>query len=159
VFRLRETLLAKSMAPLAAFDELRLYQLSKASSTAQFLERTVGLSPGDAQWTVTMARRLKAMPLTEAAWLAGTLTSGQVHAVVVNVSKAHRRAIHGRGSRSVGHHRAPRRQGHAKAMQSWSNYAQALLADDPQTSRRGRMSSSIPRPPAAVSCPTATSAR
>jgi hypothetical protein len=69
-------LLANTMAPLQAFDELRLYQLSKASSTQQFLERTVGLSPGDAHWTVMMARKLKAMPLTEAAWLAGTLTSG-----------------------------------------------------------------------------------
>ena len=81
VMHAREMLLATAMAPLQAFDELRLYQLSKASSTTQFLERCAGLSPGDAQWTVTLARRLKAMPLTEAAWLAGTLTSAQVQAV------------------------------------------------------------------------------
>ena len=38
VFRLRDALLAKAMAPLRSFDELELYQLSKASSTKQFLE-------------------------------------------------------------------------------------------------------------------------
>ena len=136
VFRLRETLLARTVAPLGAFDELRLYQLSKASSTAQFLERCAGLSPGDAQWTVTMARRLKAMPLTEAAWLAGTLTSGQVRAVVGNVTK-----------RTAEHYTAEEAavlaiiapldaKDTAKAMQSWAHYAEALLADDPDKPAR-----------------------
>ena len=37
VFQLREKLLAKSMEPLRAFDELMLYQLSKAASTVQYL--------------------------------------------------------------------------------------------------------------------------
>src|SRR4051794_11301870 len=76
VFRLREKLLAKTMAPLRAFDELMLYQLSKASSSVQFLERCAGLCPAEAGRSVSVARKLKAMPLTEAAWLAGTITSG-----------------------------------------------------------------------------------
>ncbi|MEO5838707.1 MAG: hypothetical protein ABIQ73_12945, partial [Acidimicrobiales bacterium] len=81
VLQAREMLLAMTMEPLRAFDELMLYRLSKASSTAQFLERCAGLAPADAQRSVTLARKLKAMPLTEAAWLDGTLTSGQVHAI------------------------------------------------------------------------------
>ena len=48
LFRLRERLLAKAMTPLRDFDSAQLYQLSKASSTKQFLERTVGLSARDA---------------------------------------------------------------------------------------------------------------
>ena len=46
VLRAREMLLAYTMAPLAAFDDLRLYQPSKAASTQQFLERTVGSVAG-----------------------------------------------------------------------------------------------------------------
>ena len=61
VLRLRDTILAKAMAPLRAFDELMLYQLTKASSTAQFLGRTVGLSQGDAHATVAMARIFPAL--------------------------------------------------------------------------------------------------
>src|SRR5688572_9942880 len=82
-----EDAVAKTMDPLRAFDELKLYQLSKADSTRQFLERNAGLSPSDAQATVILARKLKAMPLTEAAWLAGTITSGQVHVIANLVTK------------------------------------------------------------------------
>ena len=82
-----ETAVARTMAPLRAFDELMLYQLTKAASTVQFLERTAGLSPGDAKSTVILARKLKAMPLTEAAWIAGTITSGQARAIAGYVTK------------------------------------------------------------------------
>ena len=67
VFRLRDALLATAMAPLRVFDELELYQLSKASSTKQFLERAAGLSPGDAGSSVSMARKLASMPAVIAA--------------------------------------------------------------------------------------------
>ena len=80
VAMVREQLLAKTMEPLRAFDELLLYQLSKAASTGQFLERSAGLSPAEARSMVILARKLKSMPLTEAAWLAGTISSGQVRA-------------------------------------------------------------------------------
>src|SRR5258707_674498 len=86
VFRLRETLLAKSMAPLREFDNAGLYQLSKACSTAQFLERTVGLSPRDASSVAGLARKLGMMPETAARFVAGSLSSGQVRAIAANVS-------------------------------------------------------------------------
>src|ERR1044071_3026112 len=87
VLQARELLLAKTMEPLRAFDEMMLYQLTKASSTTQFLERCAGLSPADAGRSVSLARKLKTMPLTEAGWLAGTLTSGQVQAIAKVVVK------------------------------------------------------------------------
>src|SRR5678816_2048289 len=62
-------------------------RLSKAGSSVQFLERCAGLSPAEAGRSVALARKLKAMPLTEAAWLAGTLSSGQVHAIATHVTK------------------------------------------------------------------------
>src|SRR5215211_4601807 len=73
VTMMREQLLAKTMEPLRAFDELMLYQLTKAATTGQFLERIAGLSPGEARSMMILARKLKAMPLTEAAWIAGTI--------------------------------------------------------------------------------------
>ena len=117
VFRLRDALLAKTMEPLRAFDELMLYQLSKASSTAQFLERCAGLSPAEAQATVILARKLKAMPLTEAAWLAGTITSGQVRAIAAIVTKRLAERYTADEAEVLRDHRAARRQrnrpGHA----------------------------------------------
>ena len=86
VFRLREKLLAKSMTPLREFDKAQLYQLSKASSTKQFLQRTVGLSQIDAGSTASLARKLGAMPETEARFVDGKLRSGHVRAIAANVS-------------------------------------------------------------------------
>ena len=64
---MRERLLAKSMAPLRDFDAAQLYQLcSKATSTKDFLQRTVGLAPAEAGSMVSVARKLGAMPATEA---------------------------------------------------------------------------------------------
>ena len=86
VFRLRELLLAKSIRPLREFEALGLYQLSKAASTKAFLEKSAGLSSGDAGATMAMARKLGHMPLTEAAFVDGDLPSGTVRAIVTNVA-------------------------------------------------------------------------
>jgi hypothetical protein len=86
VYRLRETLLAKTMAPLREFDAAGLYQLTHARSTAAFLERSAGLSPGDAAVAAKMARRLGAMPETHAAFVDRRLSSGQVRAIVATVA-------------------------------------------------------------------------
>jgi len=131
VFQLREKLLAKSMEPLRAFDELLLYQLSKAGSSVQFLERCAGLSAAEAGRSVTLARKLKAMPLTEAAWLAGSITSGQVRAIATHVTKrlAERyTADEAAVLRIVG---ALDGKDTDKAMQRWAHYANAHLDDDP----------------------------
>src|SRR5947207_16015587 len=75
VARARELLLAKSMAPLREFDKAQLYQLSKARSTRQFLQRTAGVSQGDAGSTASLARKLRAIPATEAGVVDAKLTS------------------------------------------------------------------------------------
>ena len=85
-FRLREKLLAKTMRPLREFDALELYQPTKATSTRTFLEKAAGLSPGEAGATVSMALKLGKMPLTDAAFVDGVLSSGTVRAIVANVA-------------------------------------------------------------------------
>ncbi|TML12221.1 MAG: hypothetical protein E6G39_12185, partial [Actinobacteria bacterium] len=86
VMRMRELLLAKSMAPLPEFDKAQLYQLCKARSTKQFLQRTAGLSQADAGSTASLARKLGSMPETEARFVDGKLPSGHVRAIAANVS-------------------------------------------------------------------------
>ena len=86
VFRLREKLLAKSMAPFRAFDAAQLYQLSKACSTNKFLENTVGLSPGRHGGICGFGAQLGAMPRPRPVSFAGRLWSGQVRAVAANVA-------------------------------------------------------------------------
>ena len=86
VFRLRERLLAKSLRALREFDLLELYQPTKAASTKTFLEKSAGLALGEAGAVVALARKLGKMPLTEAAFVDGTLPSGTVKAIVANVA-------------------------------------------------------------------------
>ena len=85
-FRLREKLLAKTMRPLRQFDALELYQPTKATSTKTFLEKGAGLSAGEAGAALVMARKLGKMPITEDAFVDGTLPSGTVRAIVANVA-------------------------------------------------------------------------
>jgi hypothetical protein len=127
-----ETAIAKTMEPTRAFDELMLYQLTKAASTAQFLERGAGLSPAEAGRSVTLARKLKAMPQTEAAWIAGTITSGQARAIAALVTKrlAERYTD---DEADVLRIVAPldAKETHI-AMQRWVNYTEAQVDDDPE---------------------------
>src|SRR5688572_20909326 len=126
-----EDAVAKTMDPLRAFDELMLYQLTKASSTAQFLERCAGLSPADARASVILARKLKAMPLTEAAWLAGTITSGQVRAIAAIVTKRLAERYTADEAIVLGIVELLDARETDLALQRWANYTEASLADDP----------------------------
>jgi hypothetical protein len=136
VIRLRETLLAKTMAPLRVFDELLLYQLSKASSSAQFLERCAGSSPREARSMMFLVRKLKAMPLTEAAWLAGTLTSGQVHAIADNVTKRLAERFTADEAVVLGIIAGLDVKDTETAIQKWVHYSEASLDDvDPKPPR------------------------
>jgi len=130
VFRLRELLLAKAMAQLRDFDAAQLYQLSKASSTKQFLERTAGLVPADAGAAVGLARKLGALPRTEARWLAEALVSGQVRAIAANVSRriADRYAAVEDDVLDLIATLTP--SAAAEAMASWALHAHALVDDD-----------------------------
>jgi len=150
VLRSCETAIAMTMAPLRAFDELMLYQLTKASSTAQYLERTAGLSPGEARARVILARKLKAMPLTEAAWIAGTISSGQVHAIATNVKKPLAERYRADEADVLPIIVPLDAKDTDLAMQRWANYTQASLTTTP-TNHRAKTSSSTPSPAAATS--------
>src|SRR5437016_4854485 len=130
VARARELLLAKSMAPLREFDKAQLYQLCKARSTKQFLQRTAGLSHADAGSTASLARKLGAMPQTEARFVDGKLPSGHVRAIAANVSPRiaeHYQAVEG-DLLDILTPLSPVEA--ASAMNAWAIRAHALVDDE-----------------------------
>jgi hypothetical protein len=58
------------------------------ASTQAWLRNRCRISSTEAHRIVAQARRLRSLPATRAAWSEGTLSSGQVQAVVVNLSEA-----------------------------------------------------------------------
>ena len=82
---LRDRLDAKVAQGVAEFDAAGLWELDHASSTTAWL-RQQGMGAGAAAMLVRTARCVRTAPAVADAWLTGELTSGQVQAIVVNVS-------------------------------------------------------------------------
>lgn len=127
--RLREVLLIKTMRPLRIFDSEGLYQLSHCRSTAAFLERSAGVAPGDAALAVKMARRLGSMPETLAAAEDGRLSSGQVRAVVANVTPRLTECYVANEAEIVKMLESLTVRASITAMQTWAAHANAYLDD------------------------------
>jgi hypothetical protein len=79
-----------------------------------------------------LARKLKAMPQTEAAWIAGTISSGQVRAIVTNVPKRIAERYRDDETAVLAIIGPLDAKDTDLAMQRWANYAQALVDDDPE---------------------------
>jgi hypothetical protein len=85
----RDRLDAAIHGALGEFDRAELWELDGATSLTAWLRDRAGMTAGRAGHTVGVARRLRVLPLTLAAWREGRLSSGQVDAVVANVKPAH----------------------------------------------------------------------
>jgi hypothetical protein len=79
-------LLAKLVAAYGAFDAADLWDLDAATSMSAWLREQADLTGGDAARVLRLARGLRGMPVTAAAVLDGTLSAGQVRAIVANVN-------------------------------------------------------------------------
>jgi hypothetical protein len=130
VFRVRERLLAKAMAPLREFDAAGLYQLSHCGSTAAFLGRQAGLAPGDAGSIAKLARRLGSMPETRARFVDGSLSSGQVRAIVAHVDPRIVECYTANEAEILQIIEPLTIADAIKAMQTWREHAHARLDDD-----------------------------
>jgi hypothetical protein len=85
VFALIDRLQAKAAEAVADFDHHELWQLEGATSMTAWLRDRTGLAPRRARHLSSMARRLRALPVTAAAWRAGDLAGGQVEAITAAV--------------------------------------------------------------------------
>ncbi|MDQ3306644.1 MAG: HNH endonuclease [Actinomycetota bacterium] len=84
--RLLDRLSARVCVADGEFDAGEGWDLDAATSMTAWLRTQAGLTAGDAAYAVRMAKRLRSLPVTSAAFLDGTLSGGQVKAIVVNVS-------------------------------------------------------------------------
>ena len=67
------------------FDAAGLWDLDAATSMTAWLSDHGRLSHRDAAHLVSVARRIRELPVTREAWMSGTLSSGQVDAMVANI--------------------------------------------------------------------------
>lgn len=73
---------------VAGFDAHQLWDLDGDTSQTAWLCRNGGMTSRDATVVARTARRSRSAPVTAGAWLDGSLTGGEVAAVVANVSDA-----------------------------------------------------------------------
>ena len=86
---LRSRLDAKISAAVAHFDAAGLWELDHAASMTAWLRSAARMTHRDAHRTAMIAKRLRALPVTRVAWEDGTLSGGQVQAIVANVARRH----------------------------------------------------------------------
>jgi hypothetical protein len=84
---LRSRLDAKISSAVADFDAAGLYELDQATSMTAWLRHEARMTSRDAGRMTSIAKGLRALPVTRGAWEDGTLSAGQVQAVVANVSR------------------------------------------------------------------------
>jgi hypothetical protein len=82
---LRDRLDAKITDAVVAFDDGAMWDLDAATSLTAWLRTHGVMTNRDAARTVVRVRRLRALPVTAAAWRDGVLSSGQVDAIVANL--------------------------------------------------------------------------
>ena len=84
--RLLDRLSAKLGAAYAEFDHASLWDLDGATSMTAWLRDRAAMAAGDAARRLGEARKLRDLPVTAAAALDGTLSGGQLRAVLANVA-------------------------------------------------------------------------
>jgi hypothetical protein len=87
-FALLDRLEAKVSEAVGAFDASEGYGVDGAASAQAWVRHFTKRAPREASACVRRARRLRSLPCTAAAWAEGSLSSGQVQAVVANVCDA-----------------------------------------------------------------------
>ncbi|MDP9070469.1 MAG: 13E12 repeat family protein [Actinomycetota bacterium] len=135
---LRDRLEAKIAEAVATFDAASLWDLESATSMTAWLRHHAGMTSRDAGRTATAARRLRDLPETAAAWQAGEISSGQLHAILAGLDR-----------RTIGlfaEHEAalvPTLVGlsvtdTARVMAYWRTHASSALDDDAEPVERER---------------------
>jgi uncharacterized protein DUF222 len=86
-FALLDRLAAKLSVAMGEFDASCAWELEGATSAAAWLRARAGMTSSTAHATVRAAKLVRSLPVTRQAWLAGSLSGGQVTAITANVSE------------------------------------------------------------------------
>src|SRR5215203_2125891 len=86
LLRVRDLLEARVADAVAAFDGSGGWDVEGATSMTAWLADRGGMGRGRASAALGVARKLRALPATAAAWRSGELSSGRVEVIAANVS-------------------------------------------------------------------------
>jgi hypothetical protein len=128
---LLDRLSAEVTAAVGAFDAAEAWRDSGAVSMTAWLRRHTGRSGREAGRLVRMARRLAALPVTAAAYGDGTLSGGQVQAIVANLNDDTTRLFAESESEMVAKLARLGVGDVSRVMQRWAAAAQDHLQPDP----------------------------
>ena len=128
-FALRSRLDAALAAAVAAFRTDKGYLPDGATSTVAWLRDRGGLTRRSAARTVAVASRVANLPVTWVAWRDGTLSEGQVDAIVANVSADTAEAFAAQEAALVPHLAPLSVADTARVMAHWKAVAEADLAE------------------------------
>ena len=128
-FNLRSRLDAALAAAVARVRAERGYAPDGATSTVGWLRDRGGLTRRAAAHTVTVAARVSDLPATWAAWRDGTLSEGQVDAIVANLSRATAETYVAQEAELVPHLSPLSVADTARVMAHWKTRAEAELPE------------------------------
>ncbi|MDQ3757579.1 MAG: HNH endonuclease [Actinomycetota bacterium] len=128
-YRLLDRFAAKLSQAVGEFDASGEWGLDGAASAVAWLRHRAGLVPKAAASAVGTARRLRELPVTAAAWRDGSLSGGQVQAVVANVDDRTAPQFAAQEADLVPMLADLSTSQTAKAMQFWRARAEALVDD------------------------------
>ncbi|HVF73846.1 MAG TPA: DUF222 domain-containing protein [Acidimicrobiales bacterium] len=86
VLKLVDLLNAKVTRVIGEFDAEGLWELDGATSMTAWLRHHAGMTSSSAKSIASTAKKLRSLPMTAGAWLEGTLSGGQVQAIVRNAT-------------------------------------------------------------------------
>lgn len=84
--KLGDLLNAKLSTAVGAFDAEALWELDGATSMTAWLRHNAGMTASNAKTVTSTAKKLRTLPLTAEGWSGGSLSGGQVQAIVRNAT-------------------------------------------------------------------------
>jgi cytochrome c553 len=133
---LRSRLDAKISAAVAHFDAFGLWGFDYSTSMVAWLRTFGHMTSRDAARTASIAKRLRMLPVTRAAWADGTLSSGQIQAIVANVSRRHAALFAAHEEELIPRLAALSVAETAEAMQDWASKARDSDPEPPGPPQR-----------------------
>ncbi|HVF76320.1 MAG TPA: DUF222 domain-containing protein [Acidimicrobiales bacterium] len=86
VLKLVDLLNAKVSRVIGEFDAEALWELDGATSMTAWLRHHAGMTASNAKAIASTAKKLRTLPMTAECWLSGSLSGGQVQAIVRNAT-------------------------------------------------------------------------
>jgi hypothetical protein len=137
-FALADRLNAKLLAAVGEHDAAELWREDGSTSMTGWLRHHTRKSGRDASRCTRTARRLRQLPVTAGAYRDGTLSGGQVQAIVANLKDRTVDLFADHEAELVPELARLSVPDTAVAMQDWARRAEAVVGDDPEAGLPGR---------------------